>query len=429
MLKKSQLKKLPNEKGVYLFYKNNQPLYVGKSVNIKARVLTHWKSAKIDKKEALIISQSNQIRFYLTDSDFHSLLLEAKLIKKLQPKYNFRGRDDKSKLYIAINLKEKYPKFKILRKTEIENYPYVFGPFPNKNVTLEILRIIRKIVPFCQQPKISQRGCFYSRIGLCDPCPSEIEKIKDKNKKNKLINDYRTNIKKIINILKGNDKPILTWLEKKMKKLVKEEKFEEAIIYRNKWQIYQSLIKEKVFQNEEANNSIIEKGLHQLAKLLRRYFNFQKNFISRIEVYDISHFSEKLVVGSMICLENGQLKKADYRRFRLLKKLKDDQERLKTIIRRRFNHKWSIPDLIIIDGGRPQLQRLKAIWKSLKLSIPLIGIAKKPDRLIISNNKDLITIKPKVDDPGFNMIRMLRDEAHRFAIKYHRFLRERSLYN
>ena len=183
MITKKHIKKLPSIIGIYLFKKNKIVNYIGKSVNIKARISSHLENAKLDNKERLIIDSSNKIEVIPTESEFKTLILEAKLIRKFQPKYNSIWKDDKSPLYIKITIKEEYPKIFLIRKPsfakaskgkELNKNSLYFGPFSSTRTAETIISDIRKITPFCTQKKITKKACFYSKIGLCNPCPNEI---------------------------------------------------------------------------------------------------------------------------------------------------------------------------------------------------------------------------------------------------------------
>src|SRR3990170_4628832 len=116
MITRKQIEHLPSTIGIYLFKKDREINYIGKSINIKARVSSHLENAKLDNKERLIIENSNKIETIITESEFKALILEAKLIRELQPKYNSIWKDDKSPLYIKITIKEEFPKIIITRK-------------------------------------------------------------------------------------------------------------------------------------------------------------------------------------------------------------------------------------------------------------------------------------------------------------------------
>ncbi|MFA6017444.1 MAG: GIY-YIG nuclease family protein [Patescibacteria group bacterium] len=414
MITKNRIDNLPNTIGIYLFKNNETINYIGKSVNIKARVISHLENAKLDNKERLIIDNSNIIETIIAESEFKALILEAELIRKYQPKYNSIWKDDKSPLYIKITVKDEFPKIFITRK-ESDNKSLYFGPFSSVRMVEKIIYDIRRIIPFCTQKKISKTACFYSKIGLCNPCPNEIKN--DDQKK-----QYKKNIRQVISILKGNVLTIINGLNKQLNALIKNKQYEQAIIIRNKIFRFDRLLNLKDDSEFSLNNS--EKNLEEMLSILKDYFP-QLIKLERIETYDISNLGLKQAVGSMVVMKNSQIDKKEYRRFKIKGVgLKSDFDRLKEIVGRRLSQKWPVPDLIVIDGGRPQIKAILKIFQNNKVNIPLIGIAKNPDRVIVGV-EGYPNLFLKNDSKVLNIIRLLRDESHRFARKYHLFLRSK----
>ena len=413
MVTRNQINSLPNTIGIYIFKKDEVINYIGKSVNIKARIISHLENAKLDNKENLIINNSNKIEIITTESEFKALLFEAKLIRELQPKYNSIWKDDKSYLYIKIMSKDEYPKVLITRKPSDSSL--YFGPFSSVRMVEKIINDIRKIVPFCTQKNISRKACFYSKIGLCNPCPNEIKNTDEKKQ-------YRNNINQVISILNGNVKKIINDLNKQLNVLIKNKQYEQAIVIRNKILRFDRLLHLKDESEYYLNNN--ENKIKEMLLVLNKYFPKLKK-LNRIETYDISNFGMKQAVGSMVVMNNNQIDKKEYRRFKIKKiGLKSDFDRLKEVIGRRLKQKWPLPDLIIIDGGQPQIKAIIKIFENNKTNIPLLGIAKNPDRVIVGveGSPNLFL---KNDSKVLNVIRLLRDESHRFARKYHLFLRSK----
>lgn len=421
---KAKIQKLPGFIGVYLFKKGNKVLYIGKSINVKVRLLTHLENALLDRKEAVILEHSTVIECIETDSEFKALLLESKLIQKHQPPYNTRWKDNKSYLYIKITISENYPKIYPTRKEKSRKSLY-FGPFSSLRNVHQVLSLIRRIFPFCTQKKLTSRVCFYSKLGLCSPCPNEIDQIDELRIKKAIKRTYRVNVKRVIKILQGNIETVEKDLYKKLSELIKDERYEEALSVRNKLFLFQKLINQRLFthHSEEIYN-LGEKSLKELEHLLQ--FHLPKvQQLKRIECYDISNLSQREATASMVVLQDGRIYKDAYRKFRIKNlKARSDLEMLEETVRRRFHNDWPTPDLIVVDGGKPQLRTLLKTLKGLNMNIPIIGIAKNPDRLVIGTDT-LPTVKPATNNLGFNLIRQIRDESHRFARKYHLFLRNR----
>ncbi len=434
MITRKLLADIPNSTGVYIFKKDGKILYIGKALSLKARLLSHLENAKLDQKENLIIKHSDQIEYLLTDSEFKALLLEATLIQKNQPKYNLRWKDDKSYLYIKITAKEEFPKVLTIRR-ENDGRSLYFGPFPSQKDVQEILKTVRKMFPFCTQKRMSKKPCFYSKISLCDPCPNYISSLNDKNLKKQLKKLYRHNIRKIKDILNGKIELALKDEYKLLKQLSKHKRYEEALKLRNKIQHFEKMLYQTQFTSDifdlpagrrvHFNHS--SESLSQLRQLLSKFYPSIKS-LERIECYDVSNLYLQQATASMVVFSLGMPDKSQYRKFKIKnKKALSDFDMLEEVFLRRFKHNWNNPDLIIVDGGTPQVLKVKQVLLELKKPIPIMGIAKHPDRLIINLPKQLKTIRPSINDLGFNLIRAIRDESHRFARKYHLFLRDKRI--
>jgi len=426
-LNRSNIKELPSTTGVYLFKKNKEILYIGKSVNLKARLLSHLENAKIDKKEAAIVRGSQVVECIITDSEFNALLLEAKLINRIQPKYNVIWRDDKSNLYVKITTGEEYPKISAVRKTEIrgkKNKNIFFGPFSSGWSVETILKEIRRVFPFCTQKKIGKHPCFYSKIGLCRPCPNDIEKER-KEKREKMKKEYRKNIRNIIRIFKGNTDLVLKNLYRRLKLSAKKKDYEKAIELRDKIYHFQRLMHWRLFISDRTPNyNQSAESVLSLKQILRHYFT-KLGELNRIECYDISNLNQKNATASLVVASGGLIDKAQYRRFKIKNlKLQSDFEMLEEVLTRRFKRReWPDPQLVVIDGGRPQVRTALRIFGELGIDIPVVGIAKHPDRLVMGTG-NLPVVRPAMNNLGFNLLRYLRDESHRFARKYHLLLRD-----
>lgn len=427
-----QISHLPTTYGVYLFKRGRDILYIGKSINIKTRVQSHIENAAIDAKERAIVVNSDHIDYITTDSEFKALLLESKLIQKYHPQYNRRWMDDKSYLYIKINMKDMYPKIMQVRREQKQDAMY-FGPFPSSKIAREILSEIRKLIPFCTQKRVYKHVCFQSKIGLCNPCPSAIEQLSDEKEKKAMQRLYKSRIRQVVKILNGNFEVVLKGLYMQLKELTEQERYEEAIILRNKIRRFEYFVNEQLFASYDSSSyNQSTEGLISLSKLLSPYFSSfsvdNPEKLHRIECYDVSNLSGREATASMVVLIDGLIDKSEYRRFKIkdLKSKSDFEMHTEAFTRRLKHTDWPIPDLLVVDGGKPQVRTLLTVFSELGITIPLIGIAKRPDRFVVGVDH-LPSIRPPMRDLGFNMIRNLRDESHRFAKKYHLLLREQKM--
>jgi len=203
---------LPTTSGVYLFIDgNDRVLYIGKAINLKSRVRNHFTT----KSKPRLLAQIKKIKHIAVASEIESLLLEAKLIKEYLPKFNVRLKDGKRYLYVGIT-KEKYPRIKLLRRPEkTDNLLDWFGPFPNSSSLKEVLRLLRRIFPYCSCKKRQDKPCFYYHLNLC-PAPH----IKEKTV------EYRQTIKKIRLFLNGQISLLVKDLTEQMEKASQKGKFE-----------------------------------------------------------------------------------------------------------------------------------------------------------------------------------------------------------
>ena len=419
------IKAVPSTNGVYLFTQKGRILYVGKSVNLKARLLSHLENAKIDAKEAAIINHADAIEYIVTDSEFNALFLESRLIKTHKPRYNRRWIDDKNYLYIKITTGEIYTKIFPVRK-EAEKKSAYFGPFSSTRDIYEILREIRKVFPFCTQKKLTNRACFYSKINQCNPCPNKIENLKNPVEKIQLQRVYKQHIKRIIKVFSGNPELVLKDLYKQVKQLTQQEQYEAALEVRNRIYKLDQLIYHRLFAPDiiPLYNQSVE-AVTRLSQMLTPYF--QLSTLHRVECYDVSNFSGQEATAALVVLTDGLIDKSQYRKFKIKDPLlRSDFEMLREVLQRRFRNTWEKPDLIIVDGGRPQVRILMQTLATLEVDLPVVGIAKRPDRFVIGIH-GLPTLKPSVQDPGFRLIQALRDESHRFAKKFHTQLRNKKL--
>jgi excinuclease ABC subunit C len=393
----SKIKNFPEKPGVYLMKDTSgNILYIGKAGNLKRRVLSYFQKAK-DLRIEKLLSEVKTIDYKITDSALEALILESNLIKKYNPKYNIKEKDDKSFLYILIT-SEKFPRILLIRGKDIKNARgEIFGPFIQSKNLRESLKIIRRIFPYNLHPenKIPQKKpCFDYQIGFCPgTCINQITQ-----------KEYNKIIKNIKLFLKGKKKQILKSLEKEMHLASKQLEFEKA-----------DKIKKQIF----ALNHIQDIALLNEDEIdLEKENKIQR--IKRIEGYDISNISGKFATGSMVVFWNGKPQKSEYKKFKIKTVHQpNDVLMLKEVLKRRFLHKeWQFPDLILIDGGISQVNAAKQILNEFKLNIPIVGIAKGPKR---NKNEFIGNLTLDFDK---NILIKVRDEAHRFAISYHKKLRK-----
>lgn len=390
------ISKLPDNSGVYFFVgKKEKILYIGKATSLKNRVRSYFAGDILEKRSPLIhkmVEEATDIKFERTDSVLEALILEANLIKKHTPPYNTLEKDQKSWNYIVIT-DEDFPKVLIMRERDLSlvNYTLSFGPFPHGAELKEALKIVRKIFPYRDNKCTPNQGrpCFNRQIGLCPGvCTGEINK-----------REYAKTIRHIKLFFEGKKLALTRSLRNEMKGLAKGKEFEQA-----------DKIKKKIFALQHIQDVALLKNND-------RVINNKTTF--RIEGFDVAHISGTSVVGVMTVIENGELKKSDYRKFKISEDKNDDVAALKEIISRRLSHnEWPYPDLIVVDGGLPQINITKAELERRGLVVPVVSVIKDERhkaREIIGHS-----VKGRERE-----ILLVNSEAHRFALKYHRNLRSR----
>ena len=421
----NKIKKLPKSPGVYIFKnKNRAVLYVGKATNLRDRVRSYFfftskKVSSFGRPVDYAIGQIADIKVIRTDTVLEAYILEQDLIKRFQPKYNAMGRDDKSFSYVVL-AKEKWPRFLILRKTELSKFPNkkiqntkhqiqfarIFGPYTSKKQIEIALKILRKIFPYHSKPQKSEKGCLDFQIGLCPgPHDGKISRA-----------DYLKNIRGIIMILKGKKKGLIKKLEMEMKDYSKICEYEKAAEIRNKIFALKHIRDIALIAKDDDKSRILSAG-------------WRTEF--RIEAYDISNISGQYAVGSMIVFEGEESKRSEYRKFRI-KNIQgvDDIGMMREVLNRRFHNSWPKPDLLLLDGGLGHLHMAERLLRRLNLNIVLVAVAKGPERkkLEINYNANLqINTDPRIANiiNNRNLIKQIMDEAHRFAITYHKKVRRR----
>lgn len=421
-ISKENFLKLPSVPGVYTFWKNKKPIYIGKSVNLKSR-LNSYLQVNLGIKTKKMVSEATDMTYVEVNSDLESLLLESFLIKRHKPKYNIVLKDDKHALYIVIT-KEQFPRVLSVRKLDTNNFTVnsSFGPFPSSTNVKTILKMIRKVFPYSDH-KVGKKPCIYSHIGLCNPCPNALTNGGSESD----IKSYRNNIRNIKLVLSRKFNVVRKSLQSEMNKLSQAQKYEDAVLIRERIKtldyITQKRINEESFiKNPNLTEDIRAEELNKLQILLSGS-GISVPSLNRIECFDIAHLQGVSPTASMVVLIDGEKENSEYRHFKIKqKKSQSDYDSMREIVKRRIKNfdKWDRPNLIIVDGG---LGQVKIFYQQLKdLGIPVVGIAKHPDRLIFTDGT-----KVKLTGRVLELVSRIRDEAHRFARRLHHKLLSKSL--
>ncbi|MGC8977106.1 MAG: excinuclease ABC subunit UvrC [Candidatus Ratteibacteria bacterium] len=415
---KSKLKKLPDSPGVYLMKdKGGNIIYVGKASSLKKRISSYFSPTGNNTKVLVLSEKIYDFEVIPVASEAEALILENQLIKKYQPKYNINLKDDKSYPFLKIT-KEDFPSVQIVREEKQKNAIY-FGPFTNKKLLKETVRFLRKFYPVrnCKKDIYSGkiRLCIQYHIGRCSgPCENKISK-----------EEYQKLVEGFIAFFEGKykefEKKLKIWMMEEIKKL----NFEEADKIKKRLFLLSEMTKKFPLREEDELYRYGEENvLFNLSKIL----NLNK-IPNLIEGYDISNISGNLAVGSKVAFVGGIPYKDGYRRYKIKTVNKiDDYKMLEEILVRRFDsedERKEIPDLILIDGGKGHLGIAISVLKRYNLKIPIISIAKKEEKIFV-DWKDEPIILP-TNCPELQLLQRIRNEAHRFAITYHRKIREKNL--
>jgi excinuclease ABC subunit C len=386
----------------------------------------------IGPKTASMIRESDALSYIKVSSELEALLLEAALIRGKQPVFNTVSKDDKHPLYIKIT-KEVYPRVITVRKADItKGAKASFGPFPSSNNVRGVVKMLRRIIPFSDH-KIGKKPCIYSQIGFCNPCPSQIEESSPANKQEQR-RAYKKNIRMLTGILSGRSNAVIASLYKEMKAYSKKQDYERAAEIKSKIErleyITQPITPASSFiENPNLSEDIYEQESNELRKLLSKYLD-QVPKLERIECYDVAHLAGTKQTASMVTFIKGEPEKHLYRHFRIHSRKKaDDTASLYEVAKRRHYAlgSWGKPDLILVDGGRAQVAVFKEIFS--QDAVPVVGLAKRLETLVIPNPKGVMAnfAEIRVRPPALNLVQRIRNEAHRFARRYHHLLLKKSL--
>lgn len=449
---KEKLKTLPSSPGVY-FHKSatGEIIYVGKAAVLKNRVRQYFQSKKdFDVKTLALVNEIADTDWLETESEIDALFLESEMVKRYMPRYNILLRDDKSQTFIRIDMKSEWPTVTFTRNPADDGADY-YGPYYNGYAIKKALRYLRKVFPyFTKEPKLPRRPDLDVHLGL-SPGPQTTSA------------DYKRELKKLAQYIKGGRVALVKDIEKAMNAAAKRQDFEEAAKQRNRLFNLKSLQQKIMFGDREFLDISKDQALSDLQTLLEL-----PKIPVRIEGYDISHMGGTNVVASMVVFTNGVSDRAEYRKFKMINQRNDDTANMAETISRRFSDKnkkaWGVPDLILIDGGKGQLRAAAEAMQARQVTVPIIGIAKREEQIIISkaySNVGFDVLDSYVTEPpagvyvqqdalyctvnlhagqlnasghsknlrggdGMHAFRdvtklfqRIRDESHRFAVSYH----------
>jgi excinuclease UvrABC nuclease subunit len=440
---KENLKRLPDRPGVYIHKdRKGQILYVGKAISLKNRVRQYFRSSKgMDPKMKALMSHIAEFEYIVTDTEMEALLLENCLIKKYMPKYNILLRDDKTFPYIKVTLEESWPRLIKTRRIESDGGMY-FGPYTDVWALDLIIDLLSDIygIKRCGMRSFPEgwKPCLNYHMDLCKGvCRGDAD-----------IGSYQEAVGQILAFLGGDTKGVKDYLENKMKEEAASMNYEKAALYRDQIAAIDSIPDQEkldAFLSSVRRNRVkvvrrkaerkAEKERQLRRDIMRGFEGMGLSMPERIEAYDISHIAGSDAVGSMVVFEGGKPLQKSYRRFRIKSALGGgDTDSLKEVIYRRAKRGLDgdpgflpFSDIILVDGGKDQEKAARQVLNALGIEIPVAGMVKDSrhrTRGLVINGQE---IDISGDRPMFRFISKIQDEAHRFAIEYHRGLRSKKL--
>lgn len=431
-----KLKELPKDPGIY-FHKDEKGeiIYVGKAASLRNRVRQYFQASRgRDPKTEALVQEIADIDWMTVDSELEALFLEAEMIRRYMPRYNILLRDDKALSYIRIDYDSDYPTVTTTRRPLDDGARY-FGPYTSTYAVRQSLKLLRRAFPFAARRIPGQkRATLHYHLGL-DPGLEEGKTT---------LEAYRANLRKLMAIIQGRRKTIEKELERDMNRASKRKDFEAAARIRNQLFALRGLNRHVIFSDKEFLDISKDHALNEMVNMLSI-----KEFPRRIEGYDISHMQGSDVVASMVVFTNGVSNKAEYRKFKTKKNQNDDFYNMHETITRRLSERnrkaWGLPDLVLIDGGKGQLDAaIRARDEQGCGRIAFIGLAKREEQIVIQKAKSGVNLNVEVlqslggfasesDDfilvnlpHSTNLVKLLqriRDESHRFAVSYHSVLK------
>lgn len=392
---------LPDSPGVYFFLgKRKEILYIGKATSLRSRVRSYFTDDLRDKRSTLIekmVDEARTLDWMVTDSVLEALILEANLIRTHKPLSNTDAKDDKSFNHLVIT-NEHFPRILVVRGKDVatrfrdDEISAVFGPFTSGSLFREAIKLTKKLFRYYDTAKPLDRMTtkmakgmvdFNRQIGLY---PTEENRT-----------EYLRTVRHVRLFFEGKKKTVIAELERDMKRLAKEMRFEEA-----------GIVKRRIFALRHIEDvSLIRNDLRE----------YRDDKRMRVEAYDVAHLSGKEMVGVMTVVEGDEPEKSEYRKF-IIRTVTgaNDPAALREILERRLEHtEWPLPQLIVVDGNAVQRKVAEKVLDEAGVVIPVVAVVKdehhRPKRIL--GPRKTITDHERA-------ILLANSEAHRFSISFHR---------
>lgn len=470
-LLKEKIKTIPHSPGCYRYFdKKGRLIYIGKAKDLKKRVSSYFVGKfsqtsdvwEVDPKTRVLVENIANVSWEVTDSEVEALVLESLLIKRYKPKFNIKVKDDKDFLWVKIDMGAEFPQPELVRRPNVGDTARglpkkgghigppprkikIFGPFTDSKLLKEGLAVLRKAFLWrdCSDSKLGfyhKKGkpCLEYYIKNCSaPCLISSKHVSSKLVSNRNgsqleytnANDYQLGIRQLITFLGGGKKKLIGDIEREMKKLSKKKEFEKAALYRDRLRSLQHIDAgwkmKRVDQDEKTKD--LEKFIDRINLDLGYNLTQKKDF--RIEFYDISNTAGSESVGSMVVWQGNRFNKSEYRKFKIRTVFGiNDYKMMEEVLARRIKRAdWKLPDLFVMDGGKGQLGTIYRLFLAKGIEVPIVSLAKREEEVFgVKDGRFRKTNIIKNSPEGF-FVQRIRDEAHRFAIGYHKNLRAKGL--
>ena len=418
---------IPHLPGVYIMRDSAANIiYIGKAKDLKNRISSYFHS-DTDSKAFSIISAMKTINYILCSSEREAFLVEQQLIKKVQPYFNAMWKDDKSYPYIKLTVSEDFPRLVMTRKL-IKDGALYFGPYPQLTYIKKLIPWLNKVfkirpckISFSEKelPKMEKvKSCLYYHTGLCfGPCMGKISSA-----------DYKNNLREVETFFSGKLKKLADTWQKEMLERSNKCEFEKAKEVRDRLFAIKAMSQRVAIREisiEDINQYVSKTdSLQELREVLKLH-----KLPAVMECFDISNTSGTNPVASMVQFVNAKPNKSGYRKFKIKTVHQiNDFAMIKEAVFRRYSgiirRNEQFPDLIVIDGGKIQLAYAQSALDEIGIYIPMISLAKQEEEIfMVGKQKSIILPRNSL---GLRVLQAIRDEAHRFAITFHKQLRAKN---
>jgi excinuclease ABC subunit C len=427
---REKVREFPTGPGIYLMKDRlARVIYVGKAVNLRSRAGSYFTAAAAsDRRTADLVPEIADVDYIETDSEVDALLMEARLIKDIQPKYNQELKDDKTFPYLQIVTGEDFPRVEFTR-TPLSKGARLYGPFAGAKQLRGAIAVLQKVFKFRTCTLDIEEGdkkwrwyrpCLLASINQCTaPCNLRISK-----------EDYRDDIRRLRMFLDGKKAKLLKELRRDMKAASKELKFEKAARIRDEIQALENLnLRGDLEEHAQPEVFYIDpkKGMAGLKKV----FGLSE-LPRRIEGVDIAHLQGGETVASLVQFIDGLPFKHGYKRYKIRTvEGVDDFAAMREVVSRRFRRLQqegeSFPDILLIDGGKGQLNAVLGALRAIDVEPPFIlSLAKQEEEVFLPGEAEPRRLSRH--SYGLRLLQYVRDEAHRFAQQYHHLLRRKTTF-